>query len=182
MSWRLTSPEFLLHSQHCRETTFLSSFTISQTPMFPVHPTWEVRRARSTSLIALVDGPRHGAHKQGKGGTEQGTRSPRQPQTAYGLGEPVPFLRGIQRSTVSPTMSQLSSLQSKKPQDPSPLLASMGPIVQEAIWLDPSSLSSRTASLERGLPCALLSRGWLPWGSLWGRGPSECDLLSSGWI
>lgn len=51
----------------------------------------------------------------------------------------VPFLGGVQRSTAPPnTPLQLSNLQSKQPPDPSPLVASMGPIVQEAIWLDPS--------------------------------------------
>lgn len=113
-------------------------------------------------------------------GTEPGTRSPWQPYMSSG---PSAMARPLtQRSTVPPTPAQLSLLQSKQPRDPTLRVASMGFIVQEALWLDPSPPSGRTASSERGLPCPLLSLRWPPWGSLWGRGPAECDLLSSGWI
>lgn len=54
---------------------------------------------------------------------------------------------------------QLSNLQSKQLQDPTLLVASMGLIVQEATWLDPSPISSKTASSERGLPCPDLGFG-----------------------
>lgn len=68
-----------------------------------------------------------------------------------------------------PATPRVSNLQSKKPQAPSPWVASMHPLVQEARRLDPRS--SRTASLERGLLRPLLSHGWLALGEPVGPGP-----------
>lgn len=119
--------------------------------------------------------------------TELGTRSPPLPQTSQGPSRPsktwlVAFLRGVQRSTVPLQHPPLSNVQSKQPQDPTSLVASMGPIVQEVIWLDPSPISSRTQA-RRGVclvPCSA-SAGRLG-GACEAGGPAECDLLSSGWI
>lgn len=56
-------------------------------------------------------------------------------------------------------------------QDPTLRVASMGSIVQEPPWLDPSPASSRTASSERGLPCPLLSLRPAALGEPVGQGP-----------
>lgn len=94
----------------------------------------------------------------------------------------VPSLRGAQRSTVPPTHAQLSILQSKQPRTPPFGWPQWVPLSKSLLGLTPA-LRAAGQQARRGVclvPSSASARP--PWGSLWGRGPAECDLLSSGWI
>lgn len=112
--------------------------------MFHEHPTWEVRRARSPFLQALMDRPRHSTYTQHKVGDRLEARFPLQAPTTHGLRRPPrPGLSpssGVFRGLLSPTAAHSSSptFKANSPRNPALCWPQWVPLSKRLFGLTPA--------------------------------------------